>query len=66
MRCTAGPLQSSRSVPVSASTQCAEADRRGCGTEVPDPSTVSLIESVSFQGESKGYQTERRKAKEKP
>src|ERR1044072_1369431 len=50
MRWTAGPLQSSRRGPPSASTQCADADLRGCGTEVPEPSTVNLIKFRAFRG----------------
>ena len=34
---------SKRSVPTPASSQCADEERRGCGTDVPEPSTVSFI-----------------------
>jgi hypothetical protein len=48
MRCTAAALQSSRSVLPSVSTQWADEERRGCGTDVPEPSTVSFIIPTPF------------------
>src|SRR5215213_1053726 len=48
---------SSKRVPPGASTQCAEAERRGCGTDVPEPSTVSLIiRGRPFGVTREGYQ----------
>src|SRR5438270_8360826 len=39
---------SKRSVPTPASSQCADEERRGCGTDVPEPSTVSFISPSAF------------------
>src|SRR5687767_12142696 len=55
---------SSISVPPRASSQCADEERRACGTDVPEPSTVScIVYPTTFPGEMAAYQTVRRKAK---
>src|SRR5688500_4335681 len=52
IRCRAGPLQSSRSEPPVASTQCADEERRRCGTDGPEPSSMSFIRLTPFCRES--------------
>src|SRR2546425_1517448 len=52
MRCVASPPQSSNSDPASVSSQNPAAARFGCGTEVPEPRTMSSIRKAKLKTEN--------------
>jgi hypothetical protein len=50
----ADALASSRSEPLSVSSQCALEERSGCGTDVPEPRTTRVIIKAEFGSQSPG------------